>query len=160
MISKGPLAHIFVQEHSHLAMKLPQEKLFASLSSMAFWFPWDFPKRNFSWSQPHRDIKYWVPPAENPGLFLSPTCSAPVHKNPKEENENPEPLIPLIFWKNKPVVSHWVYYFIWRKTYSQWWKRLISFCMSCKERTAMIRPLNCPLRLISLFIIFPITRQT
>ena len=68
--------------------------------------------------------------------------------------KNPDPLIPLIFWTNKPVVSHRVYYFIWGKTYCQWWKHLISFCMSCKERTTIIRPLIFAVSLLSPIIYY------
>lgn len=163
MISKGPLAHIFVQEHSHLAMKLSQEKLFASLSSMAFWFLWDFPKRNLAWSQPHKDIQNWVPPAENPGLFLSPSCSAPVHKYPKEENDwDPRVSDPFDILKNQAsCFTLGLLFYLGKNIFSMVEvSNLFLHVMQGKDCYYKTSKLCCLLCLIPLFIIFPTTRQT
>lgn len=99
MISKGPLAHIFVQEHSHLALKLPlksHEKLFASLSGV--WLclssPGPSPTKTFDAECCRLQGQDFLS-----HLFVLLRCG---ETDRKQMTKNPEPQIPLIFWKNKP----------------------------------------------------------
>lgn len=142
MISKGPLAHIFVQEHSHLALKLPlksHEKLFASLSGV--WLclssPGPSPTKTFDAECCRLQGQDFLS-----HLFVLLRCG---ETDRKQMTKNPEPHIPLIFWKNKPFFSHvWTLklLFHWGSAYSQSWRLLISFSLSCKEETAITRPLT------------------